>query len=176
MHNKFRYYNGSTEYLYLGTGEDGSKCKQPCLLTKVKCWDKYLYTFAWKYRIIWPNTLFIVNISKLFINCMYNGSHNGWWLLCLCRQDTNHKGLHYMYIVKVQGTQTYSEASGRNYSTFSVKFRQTVEVTEYFYKELTYTDLLSQLGGTLGFWLGIGVMQILEYGFNFAALLFRVRK
>ena len=69
--------------------------------------------------------------------------------------------------LKVHGSRTFSEASSRNYSSFCLTFRQIVEVTEYFYQELSYAELVSALGGTLGFWMGLGVMQIIEYGFKF---------
>ena len=71
----------------------------------------------------------------------------------------------------MHGSKLFSESSSRNYSTFNLSFKQTVEITESFYPELSYTELFSSLGGTLGFWLGIGILQIIEYGLNIASII-----
>ena len=42
-------------------------------------------------------------------------------------------------------------------------FNQDVTVRESFYKSLSYSELFSALGGTLGLWLGVGIMQIIEH-------------
>ena len=39
-------------------------------------------------------------------------------------------------------------------------FDQTVIITEHFYPDFSLVDFLSRLGGSLGLWLGLGVMQI----------------
>ena len=71
----------------------------------------------------------------------------------------------------MHGSKISSESSYKNCTTFNLSFKQTVDITESFYPELSYTELFSSLGGTLGFWLGIGIMQILEYGFNIASII-----
>lgn len=43
-------------------------------------------------------------------------------------------------------------------------FDQTVDIKEYYYPKFSLTTFLSELGGILGLWLGIGVMQIGGYG------------
>lgn len=44
-----------------------------------------------------------------------------------------------------------------------MKFQPTVTITEYFFKSLSYSELFSSLGGALGLWLGVGIMQIIEH-------------
>ena len=48
-------------------------------------------------------------------------------------------------------------------ATFALTYDQTVEITESFYPSLSFTKLFSDLGGSLGFWLGLGLIQLLYY-------------
>ena len=45
-------------------------------------------------------------------------------------------------------------------TAFMITFDQTVEITEAFYPSLSISELFSDLGGTLGLWLGVGLLQI----------------
>ena len=49
-------------------------------------------------------------------------------------------------------------------SHFDLTFDETVEVTEYFYPPITspntFTKLFSDLGGSMGLWLGLGLLQL----------------
>ena len=47
-----------------------------------------------------------------------------------------------------------------NFSHFYLFFDQTVDITEYYYPEFSLADFLSTIGGILGLWLGVGVVQI----------------
>ena len=51
-------------------------------------------------------------------------------------------------------------------SMFIITFDQTVAITEYYYPDFSETvaELLASLGGALGIWLGVGVLQIGGYG------------
>ena len=49
-------------------------------------------------------------------------------------------------------------------SAFDLTFEQDVEITEYFYPDFSFPSFLSNLGGTLGLWLGVGVLQLGGYG------------
>ena len=44
--------------------------------------------------------------------------------------------------------------NSRSYSTIDLTFNQAVTVRESFYKTLSYSELFSALGGSLGLWLG----------------------
>ena len=49
---------------------------------------------------------------------------------------------------------------GPRRSTLDITFKQSVTVTEYFYPEFSFSDFLSSMGGALGLWLGLGVLQL----------------
>lgn len=56
----------------------------------------------------------------------------------------------------------------RNHTTFDLTFYQRVSITESFYPSLSVTELLTSLGGALGLWLGVGVVQLLDLGIKAA--------
>ena len=46
------------------------------------------------------------------------------------------------------------------------KIKQSVKVTEFFYPDVSFGESLSNLGGVVGLWLGIGMMQVVDHGFE----------
>ena len=54
---------------------------------------------------------------------------------------------------------------------FSFMINQQVEVTESYIPEFSISMFLAGLGGSVGLWLGVGVVQLLNLG---VALLFRI--
>ena len=54
-------------------------------------------------------------------------------------------------------------------SGLSIAFNQHVEVTESFIPEFSVTTFLAELGGSLGLWLGVGAVQLLNLGVAFLA-------
>ena len=65
-------------------------------------------------------------------------------------------------IFQIKGSQLPA-AIVTNKSEFDLTIKQ-VSVTEYYYPEFSLPDFLSNLGGTLGLWLGVGVLQLGGYG------------
>ena len=45
-------------------------------------------------------------------------------------------------------------------SSFEITFDQTVRVTESFYPSQSISTLFVDLGGSLGLWLGLGILQL----------------
>ena len=50
------------------------------------------------------------------------------------------------------------------FSIIDIAFDQTVTVEEYVFPEFLMESFLSSVGGSLGLWLGVGVIQIGGYG------------
>ena len=61
----------------------------------------------------------------------------------------------------------------RNLTVFGIQIDQTVSVTEYYFPEFSISDFLSNIGGSLGLWLGIGVLQMGGLGSTFVAQIVR---
>ena len=69
-------------------------------------------------------------------------------------------------IFKVNGAMIRKQkrdASEYSSSSIDLTINQAVTVKESFYKSLSYSELFSSLGGALGLWLGVGIMQIIEH-------------
>ena len=52
-------------------------------------------------------------------------------------------------------------------SYFDITFDQTVRVTESFYPPPSLSTLCADLGGSLGLWLGLGMLQLCITGIEF---------
>ena len=50
-----------------------------------------------------------------------------------------------------------------NETKFDFTFDQTVTITETFYPNFEGLDFLSKTGGAVGLWLGLGLVQLVEY-------------
>ena len=50
-------------------------------------------------------------------------------------------------------------------------FDQTVTITESFYPSPSFTRLFAELGGSLGLWLGVGIVQLFSYLLQFITYL-----
>ena len=61
-------------------------------------------------------------------------------------------------------------------SWFGLTFDDTVAITQYYYPQFSVAEFLSNMGGSLGLWLGVGVVQIEGYGKIVFEKLVRVSK
>ena len=60
---------------------------------------------------------------------------------------------------------------GTDFSMIDITFRQRVTITRSFYPSINYSLLLPNIGGTLGLWLGVGVVQLYSHTIDILAFL-----
>ena len=46
----------------------------------------------------------------------------------------------------------------------TLSFDDTVEIMEYKFASLNFTKLCAEIGGALGLWLGLGIIQLFQEG------------
>ena len=75
--------------------------------------------------------------------------------------------------LQVSGSLKSSKIWKGYQSAFSITFDQTVSITESFYASLSISDLFSDMGGSIGLWLGVGLLQICFYFVDFIYYIIR---
>ena len=80
------------------------------------------------------------------------------------------------FLLKISGVKFHDGFDGDNYTQIALAFDQTVTVTESFYPKLSMTKIISDLGGSLGFWLGLGAVQLCLNVFNYLPRLMKCKK
>ena len=63
-----------------------------------------------------------------------------------------------------------SRKSGMNQSLVKLAFQDEVIITKSDYAALSISELFSTLGGVIGLWLGVGMLQIVDHGMILAKL------
>ena len=63
-----------------------------------------------------------------------------------------------------------NKKSQSDYTTLCLDIIQEVTVTESYYPEFSLGSFLAEMGGSLGFWLGVGTMQLLQSFANLACM------
>ena len=61
-----------------------------------------------------------------------------------------------------RGTMTASTSWKKNVSSIVISFNKNVQLKRIGFKEFNSSTFLADLGGSIGLWLGLGVVQILE--------------
>ena len=69
-------------------------------------------------------------------------------------------------LLKVSGAMISSKNAGDNRTIIDLTFDQIVIVTESFYPPFSPLQFLTVVGGSLGLWLGVGIMQMVHLGLN----------
>ena len=63
-----------------------------------------------------------------------------------------------------------SRKSGMNQSLVKVTFQDEVIITKSEFAPLSISELFSTLGGVIGLWLGVGMLQIVDHGMILAKI------
>ena len=58
------------------------------------------------------------------------------------------------------------EKNSNEFTTIDITFDQLVTISKTFYPRLSFTKLFTDLGGSLGLWLGVGLKQMCLFGLN----------
>ena len=67
---------------------------------------------------------------------------------------------------QIAGFKINQETWSFNFSMIALEFDDTVEITEYKYAGLNFTKLCAEMGGALGLWLGLGIIQLFHEGLD----------
>ena len=71
------------------------------------------------------------------------------------------------------GVKVDDEQSNAKGTKIQLTFDQTVTITESFYPGISPTKIFSDLGGSLGLWLGVGAIQLCLSAHQYLALIRR---
>ena len=63
--------------------------------------------------------------------------------------------------------QLYEKTNSRNASTISLSFSSRVMVTKTDFLKFSLASLFSEMGGSMGLWMGLGLVQALELAINY---------
>ena len=69
-----------------------------------------------------------------------------------------------IFYKQIAGFKINQETWSFNLSMLALEFDDTVEITEYKYASLNFTKLCAEIGGALGLWLGLGIIQLFQEG------------
>ena len=65
---------------------------------------------------------------------------------------------------QVTGFKINQETWAFPHTQLSFSIDDTIEVTEYRYADLNFPKLCAEIGGALGLWLGMGIIQVFQEG------------
>ena len=65
-------------------------------------------------------------------------------------------------IININSRTIHKTASSTNYSTVDLTFDQSVQLTATTFVKFSFSDFLSSVGGSMGLWLGLGLLQATE--------------
>ena len=69
-----------------------------------------------------------------------------------------------LILIQVEGALYKKKSYGHYGSRLELSIKDKIVITKQFYPPLSVMTLFSSLGGVLGLWLGMGMMQLLDYG------------
>ena len=69
-----------------------------------------------------------------------------------------------LILIQVEGALFKKKSYEYNESRLELSIKDQVVVKKSFYPPLSVMNLFSSLGGVMGLWLGMGILQILDYG------------
>ena len=64
-------------------------------------------------------------------------------------------------------SKVYTKKLNKDYSKIFIEFSQIVMISITDFSSLIFADFIANIGGSLGLWLGVGVMQLLQLAVDF---------
>ena len=68
--------------------------------------------------------------------------------------------IYNLFLLKIFGAEILKRRIDEDASILDITIKQSVTVSEYFFPEFSVSLFLSSMGGALGLWLGLGVLQL----------------
>ena len=131
----------------------------------------HVLSHVWKQR--WAKSKsykFKVKLRSVYLLWFDMKIMNNWLKVYLVLDLDLELDLKQTFIFQITGIITTEKYWKNPYSTFYIGLDKTITITESRFPKLDVAKLFADLGGTLGLWLGLGVIQMISFLLHFFTL------